>query len=143
MLHAFNPFDSNYLKNFYSPEFYIDSFQNTKKLVTDKVITDKTLNKAAHSYIDAQTAFEWGLVAKVFPSHTLMQETFEIAKIICDRAPVAVRLAKEAVNKSFETSLKDGMDFERRNFYLTFSSQDQKEGMKAFLEKRNPEYKGN
>jgi len=93
--------------------------------------------------IDARTALDWGLVAKVFPSHTLLQETFEIAKTICDRAPVAVRLAKEAVNKSFETSLKDGMDFERRNFYLTFSSLDQKEGMKAFLEKRNPEYKGN
>jgi enoyl-CoA hydratase len=56
---------------------------------------------------------------------------------------VAVRLAKEAVNKSFEASLKDGMDFERRNFYLTFSSLDQKEGMKAFLEKRNPDYQGN
>ncbi len=93
--------------------------------------------------IDARTACDWGLVAKVYPCHTLLQEAYEIAKTICDRAPVAVRLAKEAVNKSFETGLKDGMDFERRNFYLTFSSQDQKEGMKAFLEKRNPEYKGN
>jgi enoyl-CoA hydratase len=93
--------------------------------------------------IDAKTAYEWGLVAKVVPAITLLQETFELAKIISDRAPVAVRLAKEAVNKSFETPLKDGMDFERRNFYLTFSSQDQKEGMKAFMEKRNPSYKGN
>jgi enoyl-CoA hydratase len=93
--------------------------------------------------IDAKTALDWGLVAKVVPTNTLLQETFEIAKTISERAPVAVRLAKEAVNKSFEMSLKDGMDFERRNFYLTFSSQDQKEGMKAFLEKRNPEYKGN
>lgn len=93
--------------------------------------------------IDAETAYDWGLVAKVVPSLTLLQETFEIAKTISDRAPVAVRLAKEAVNKSFEMTLKDGMDFERRNFYLTFSSLDQKEGMKAFMEKRNPEYKGN
>lgn len=93
--------------------------------------------------IDAKTACEWGLVAKVVPSQALLQETFELAKTISDRAPVAVRLAKEAVNKSYEMTLKDGMDFERRNFYLTFSSQDQKEGMKAFLEKRNPEYKGN
>jgi len=82
-------------------------------------------------------------VAKVVPTATLLQETFELAKIISDRAPVAVRLAKEAVNKSFEMTLKDGMDFERRNFYLTFSSLDQKEGMKAFLEKRNPNYQGN
>ena len=86
---------------------------------------------------------EWGLVAKVVPAPTLLQETFELAKTIADRAPVAVRLAKEAVNKSFEMTLKDGMDFERRNFYLTFSSADQKEGMKAFLDKRSPEYKGN
>jgi enoyl-CoA hydratase len=93
--------------------------------------------------IDAHTAYEWGLVAKVVPAQTLLQETFELAKTIADRAPVAVRLAKEAVNKSFEMTLKDGMDFERRNFYLTFSSADQKEGMKAFMEKRNPTYKGN
>jgi enoyl-CoA hydratase len=93
--------------------------------------------------IDAKTAYEWGLVAKVIPAQALLQESFELAKVISDRAPVAVRLAKEAVNKSFEASLKDGMDFERRNFYLTFSSLDQKEGMKAFLEKRNPDYKGN
>lgn len=93
--------------------------------------------------IDAKTAESWGLVAKVVPAQTLLQETFELAKTIADRAPVAVRLAKEAVNKSFEMTLKDGMDFERRNFYLTFSSADQKEGMKAFMEKRNPDYKGN
>ena len=93
--------------------------------------------------IDAETAYDWGLVAKVVPAPTLLQETFELAKTIADRAPVAVRLAKEAVNKSFEMTLKDGMDFERRNFYLTFSSADQKEGMKAFLDKRSPEYKGN
>lgn len=93
--------------------------------------------------IDAETACDWGLVAKVVPAQTLLQETFELAKTISDRAPVAVRLAKEAVNKSFEMTLKDGMDFERRNFYLTFSSLDQKEGMKAFMEKRNPTYKGN
>ena len=93
--------------------------------------------------IDAETAYDWGLVAKVVPAQTLLQETFEIAKTITDRAPVAVRLAKEAVNKSFEMTLKDGMDFERRNFYLTFSSLDQKEGMKAFMEKRSPTYNGN
>lgn len=92
--------------------------------------------------IDAKTAYDWNLVAKVVPSITLMQETYELAKTIANRAPVAVRLAKEAVNKSFETALKDGMDYERRNFYLTFSSSDQKEGMQAFLEKREPHYTG-
>jgi enoyl-CoA hydratase len=93
--------------------------------------------------MSAYEAERSGLVAKVVPSETLMQETFEIAKVISNRAPVAVKLAKEAVNMSFETSLKEGMEFERRNFYLTFSSKDQKEGMRAFMEKREPKYEGN
>ena len=93
--------------------------------------------------MDAYEAERAGLVAKVVPAETLMQETFEIAKMIANRAPVAVKLAKESVNMAFESSLKDGMEFERRNFYLTFSSKDQKEGMKAFMEKREPKYEGN
>ncbi len=93
--------------------------------------------------MDAYAAEKAGLVAKVVPAETLMQEVFEICKVIANRAPVAVKLAKEAVNMAFETSLKDGMEFERRNFYLTFSSKDQKEGMKAFMEKREPKYEGN
>jgi enoyl-CoA hydratase len=92
--------------------------------------------------LDAYEAERSGLVAKVVPAETLLQETFEIAKIIANRAPVAVKLAKEAVNMAFESSLKDGMEYERRNFYLTFSSQDQKEGMRAFLEKREAKYEG-
>jgi len=74
MLNFIDP--DHYLKNFYSPEFYIDSFQNTKRLVTDKVITDKTLNKVAHSYIDAQTLF-----AKM-----LVNNTLEVAKVITETA---------------------------------------------------------
>lgn len=93
--------------------------------------------------IDAYQAEKDGLVAKVVPSETLLQETFEIAKTISNRAPISVRLAKEAVNMAFEANLKDGLEFERRNFYLTFSSLDQKEGMKAFMEKREPKYEGN
>lgn len=93
--------------------------------------------------MDAYEAERSGLVAKVVPAETLMQETFEVAKMIANRAPIAVKLAKEAVNMAFETPLKEGMEFERRNFYLTFSSKDQKEGMKAFMEKREPKYEGN
>lgn len=92
--------------------------------------------------ISAEEAEKQGLVAKVVPAETLMQEVFEVAKIIANRAPVAIKLAKEAVNAAFETPLKEGLEFERRNFYLTFSSQDQKEGMRAFLEKRKPHYTG-
>ncbi len=93
--------------------------------------------------MDAFEAERAGLVAKVVPAETLMQETFEIAKVIANRAPVAVKLAKESVNIAFETSLREGMEYERRNFYLTFSSKDQKEGMRAFMEKREPKYEGN
>jgi enoyl-CoA hydratase len=93
--------------------------------------------------IPADVAYEWGLVAKVVPSETLLQETYEVAKNIAAKAPIALKLAKEAVNKSYEMTLKDGLDFERRNFYLTFSSLDQKEGMTAFVEKREANFKGN
>ncbi len=92
--------------------------------------------------IDAQTAYDWGLVSSVVPKETLLEEAYQLATLIADRAPVAVKLAKESVNKAFEMPLKEAIDFERRNFYLTFSSLDQKEGMKAFLEKRAPDYKG-
>lgn len=91
----------------------------------------------------ADQAYNDGLIAKVVPSHTLLSETLQIALMIANKAPLSVMLAKEAVNKSFEMGLKEGMDFERRNFYLTFSTDDQKEGMRAFLEKRSPHYKGN
>lgn len=92
--------------------------------------------------ISAEEAYKHGLVSKLVPSETLLQETFEVAKSIASKAPVAVKLAKESVNRSYEMTLKEGLEFERRNFYLTFASQDQKEGMKAFLEKRPAQYKG-
>lgn len=93
--------------------------------------------------MDAYEAEKNGLVAKVVPESALLQESYEAAKKIANKAPVAVKLAKESVNKAFEMSLRDAVDFERRNFYLTFSSKDQKEGMRAFLDKRKPEYQGN
>jgi enoyl-CoA hydratase len=58
-------------------------------------------------------------------------------------SPVAVRLAKESVNKAFDTHLDEGLQFERKNFYLLFASDDQKEGMDAFINKRNPNFRGN
>lgn len=110
----------------------------------------KAIGKAKAMYycltgemFDANQAYEWGLVAKVVASESLLNQTYDIAKMVAEKAPVAAKLVKESVNKSFEIPLKDGLEYERRNFYLTFSSQDQKEGMKAFLEKRAPQYKGN
>lgn len=91
----------------------------------------------------AEEAFEMGLVAKIYPAEALMQETFMVAKKIAEKSPVSLKLAKDAVNAAFETSLDQGIEYERKNFFLTFSSLDQKEGMKAFIEKRNPHFTGN
>jgi enoyl-CoA hydratase len=66
-----------------------------------------------------------------------------MAATIASMSPTATRLAKESVNSAFETHLDQGLHLERRNFYLLFASEDQKEGMKAFMEKRNPDFKGN
>jgi enoyl-CoA hydratase len=93
-------------------------------------------------FLSAQEAHFYGLVNKVVPVEMYMHEAVELAKEIAQMPPIAVQLAKEAINRSFETQLDEGLMFERKNFYLTFASEDQKEGMKAFIEKRKPVYKG-
>ncbi|MEX0737288.1 MAG: enoyl-CoA hydratase-related protein [Bacteroidota bacterium] len=92
--------------------------------------------------ITAQEALQWGLINKVVPVEYYLQEAKNLAKEIAGKAPVAVKLAKESVLKAFDTTIEGGLEFERKNFYLLFSSEDQKEGMKAFVEKRKPEWKG-
>ena len=94
------------------------------------------------SMITAEEAKQWGLVVKVVPNEYLIEEAKNLAKLIASKPPVAVRLAKEAVLKSFDTTIEGGLEFERKNFYMLFASEDQKEGMKAFIEKRKPEWKG-
>lgn len=93
-------------------------------------------------FLSAQEAHFYGLVSKVVPVEMYLHEALQLAKEIAAQSPVAVQLAKEAVNRSFETQLDEGLAFERKNFYLTFASADQKEGMKAFVEKRKPSYQG-
>ena len=93
-------------------------------------------------FLSAQEAHFYGLVNKVVPVEMYMHEATELAKEIAQMPAIAVQLAKEAINRSFETQLDEGLMFERKNFYLTFASEDQKEGMKAFIEKRKPAYKG-
>ena len=92
--------------------------------------------------ITAEEAKQWGLVNKVVPVEYCLREAIDLAKEIASKPPVAVRLAKEAVLKSFDTTIEGGLEYERRNFYLLFASDDQKEGMSAFVEKRKPEWKG-
>lgn len=93
-------------------------------------------------FLSAEEAHFYGLVNKVVPVEFYLQEAIALASEIAQMSPIAVQLAKEAVNRSFETVLDEGLMFERKNFYLTFASEDQKEGMKAFIEKRKPSFKG-
>ena len=79
---------------------------------------------------------------KVVPVEFFLEEAVRLAQEIASKPPVAVRLAKEAVLKSFDTTIEMGLEFERKNFYLLFASEDMKEGMAAFVEKRKAEWKG-
>ena len=92
--------------------------------------------------IGAEEAKTLGLVSRVVPKETFLTEARKVAEEIAAKSPVAIRLAKMAVNKAFEMGLSDGLDFERELFYLLFASEDKNEGMKAFMEKRKPDFKG-
>ena len=92
--------------------------------------------------ITAREAEKHGLVSRVVPIEAYFSEAKKLAVQIAQKGPVSIRLAKEAVLKAFETPLDEGLQFERRNFYLLFSTEDMKEGMNAFTEKRSPRFKG-
>lgn len=105
-----------------------------KAKAMEMVLTGKMMN--------AREAHARGLVARVAPVESYLEEALALAREIASRSPIAVRIAKESVNKAFETALAEGLDFERKMFYFLFSTEDQKEGMKAFIEKRQAEWKG-
>ncbi len=92
--------------------------------------------------LSAEEARHFGLVNHVYPVETYLDETVKLAQKLARQAPVAVRLGKEAVNKAFELSLHEGLQFERRAFHLLFATEDQKEGMAAFIEKRRAQWQG-
>lgn len=92
--------------------------------------------------ISADEALKWGLINKVVPAEYFLEEAKSLAREIASKPPVAVRLAKESIMKAFDTTIEAGLEYERKNFYLLFASEDQKEGMKAFVEKRKAEWKG-
>ena len=92
--------------------------------------------------ITAERAYELGLVNKVVPAEMTVEVARRMARQIAEKPPLAVRMAKEAVLKAFETPLAEGLASERRSFYFLFATEDQKEGMHAFLEKRKGVFKG-
>ncbi len=94
-------------------------------------------------FVSAEEALSYGLINKVVPVESYLKEAVKISEIIAGMSPIAVKLAKESVNKAFETHLDTGLQFERKNFYLLFASEDQKEGMEAFINKRPPRFEGN
>ena len=93
-------------------------------------------------FMPAEEAEKQGLINRVVPVELYLEEAFKLAGEIAQMSPVAVKLAKESVNRAFETQLDEGLYFERKNFYLCFASEDQTEGMNAFVEKRRPAFKG-
>lgn len=93
------------------------------------------------NFITANEALAAGLINKVVPVDVYLQEAIELAKQVAQMSPLATQLAKESVLQAFETDLSNGLIFERKNFYTLFSSEDQKEGMQAFIDKRKPEWK--
>jgi enoyl-CoA hydratase len=92
--------------------------------------------------IDARTAEQLGLVNRVVPVEQLLAEAKALAMAVAAKPPLSVKLAKQAVLKAFELPLTEAVDFERRLFYLLFATEDAKEGISAFVEKRQPTFRG-
>jgi enoyl-CoA hydratase len=105
-----------------------------KALTMEMVLNDRRLSAAE--------AEHFGLVNRVAPVEAYLNVAVKLAEEIAARAPVAIRLAKDAVNMALETPLAVGLTYERNSFYALFATQDHKEGMAAFLEKRKPEWTG-
>jgi enoyl-CoA hydratase len=93
-------------------------------------------------FMDAAEAERAGLVSRVVPAKDLLRDARETAAKIAEKSPLTVRAVKEAVNRSYETTLREGLLFERRLFDAMFATEDQKEGMAAFAEKRSPQFRG-
>jgi enoyl-CoA hydratase len=105
-----------------------------KAVAMDVILTGRMLT--------AEEAKAYGLVARVVASEAWLEEAKRVAREIAAKSAISVRLAKEAVDRSFETSLTAGLEFERRGFYLARASEDASEGLTAFVEKREPRFEG-
>jgi len=105
-----------------------------KFVATDLVLTGRILG--------AEEAFQRGLAARIVPPELVVDEAVRLGKELAGKAPISVRLAREAITRAFEGRVDDGIEFERKLFYLLFATQDAHEGMRAFVDKRQPTYQG-
>ncbi len=105
-----------------------------KALAMEVILNDRQLT--------ADEAYRFGLVNRIVPREAYLEEALALAAQIAERAPLAVEAAKAAVNAVFEMDLEAGVAQERQLFYSLFATEDQKEGMAAFVEKRRPSWKG-
>lgn len=113
--------------------------QRLARVVGKALAMEMVLN---NRMLTAAEALQFGMVNRVVSSDRWLEEAIALAEEIASRAPLAVRLGKEAVNRAFELPLGEGLAAERRLFYSLFATQDQKEGMAAFIEKRKPNWQG-
>jgi enoyl-CoA hydratase len=105
-----------------------------KAIAMEMILNDRRLT--------AQEAYQFGMVNRVVPVDSYLEEALKLAEEIASRAPLAVQAAKRMVNQAFERTLAEGLAEEKQVFYNLFATEDQKEGMNAFAEKRKPEWKG-
>lgn len=113
--------------------------QRLTKAVGKAIAMEMVLN---NRHLTAEEALHYGLVNKVVPVEEYLDAALKLASQIAVRAPLAVKVGKAMVNRAFETYLQQGLADERQAFYDLFTTEDQKEGMQAFLEKRDPNWKG-
>ena len=105
-----------------------------KPIAMEMILNNRTLT--------AQEALQFGIVNRLAPVESYLEEAFILADQVASRAPLAVRAAKRMINQTYERTLSEGLAEEKQVFYNLFASQDQKEGMRAFIEKRQPSWKG-
>ena len=104
-----------------------------KAIAMEMILNDRRLT--------AQEAYQFGMINRVVPVERYLNEALQLAEEIASRAPVAVRAAKKMINQVFERTLSEGLSEEKQEFYNLFATEDQKEGMQAFIEKRKPVFK--
>lgn len=132
-------FENNRLKHQFFP-FLLTGAGGTQRL-TRAIGKSKAMEMClTGNMITAEEAEKAGLVSKVVPADKLLEEAIKLAEKIGSHSPLIVKLCKESVNQAYETTLQQGLLFERRTFHATFSTNDRKEGMSAFVEKRAPNF---